>query len=113
MPLCRRGLLAYVYNGVSLTMNALVVGSGSYIVRLSVCDLHGPTCRKAGVEGFITNHSLRCTGTTQLFQKGVDRKLIKEFIGHVSDAVDAYAITSDEQHEAMSKILTSGGDVMR
>ena len=40
----RRGLLAYVYSGVSLTMNdALVVGSGSYIVRLSVRDLHGPT----------------------------------------------------------------------
>ena len=43
LPLCRRGLLAYVYNGVSLTMNALVAGTGSYIVRLSVRDLHGPT----------------------------------------------------------------------
>ena len=41
---CRRGLLAYVYSGVSLTMNnPLVAGSGSYIVRLSVRDLHGPT----------------------------------------------------------------------
>ena len=42
----RRGLLAYVYSGVSLTtqlLNALVVGNGSYIVRLSVRDLHGPT----------------------------------------------------------------------
>ena len=39
----RRGLLAYVYSGVSLTMNALVAGNGSYIVRLSVRDLHGPT----------------------------------------------------------------------
>ena len=39
----RRGLLAYVYSGVSLTKNALVVGIGSYIVRLSVCDLYGPT----------------------------------------------------------------------
>ena len=40
---CRRGLLAYVYNGVFVWMNALVAGSGSYIVRLSVRDLHGPT----------------------------------------------------------------------
>ena len=39
----RRGLLAYVYNGVSLTMNALVAGNGSYIVQLSIRDLHGPT----------------------------------------------------------------------
>ena len=53
-------------------------------------------CKKAKVEGFITNHSLRKTGTTKLFVNGVDRKLINEFIGHASDAVDAYTITSDE-----------------
>ena len=43
---CRRGLLAYVYNGVSLTMivlNALVAGNGSYILRPCGHDLHGPT----------------------------------------------------------------------
>ena len=63
-------------------------------------------CKKAKVEGFITNHSLCRTGTTKLFVKGIDRKLIKEFTGHVSDAVDVYAITSDEQHQAISNILT-------
>ena len=42
-PLCRRGLLAYVYNSVSLTTSALVAGNGSYILRLSGLDLHGPT----------------------------------------------------------------------
>ena len=40
---CRRGLLAYVYNSVSLTKNALVAGTGSYIVRPCGHDLHGPT----------------------------------------------------------------------
>ena len=40
---CRRGLLAYVYNGVSVWMNALVAGNGSYIVRPCGHDLHGPT----------------------------------------------------------------------
>ena len=42
----RRGLLAYVYNGVSLTtdvLNALVAGNGSYIVRPCGHDLHSPT----------------------------------------------------------------------
>ena len=46
LPLCRRGLLAYVYSGVSNKecMNeCLSGGNGSYIVRLSVRDLHGPT----------------------------------------------------------------------
>ena len=40
---CRRGLLACVYNGVSLSTDALVVGNGSYIVRPCGHDLHGPT----------------------------------------------------------------------
>ena len=38
-----RGLLAYVYNGVSLTTDALVAGNGSYIVRPCGHDLHSPT----------------------------------------------------------------------
>ena len=40
---CKRGLLAYVYNGVSDWMNALVAGNGSYILQLIGLDLHGPT----------------------------------------------------------------------
>ena len=43
LPLCRRGLLAYVYNGVSVTTSALEVGNGSYILRLTGHDLHGLT----------------------------------------------------------------------
>ena len=42
----RRGLLAYVYSGVFVWMNTtecLSGGNCSYIVRLSVRDLHGPT----------------------------------------------------------------------
>ena len=42
-PCSRRGLLAYVYNGVSDRMNALVAGNGSYIVWPCGHDLHGPT----------------------------------------------------------------------
>ena len=40
---CRSGLLAFVYNGVSPTINALVVGNRCYILQLSGLDLHGPT----------------------------------------------------------------------
>ena len=39
----RHGLLAYVYNGVSLSTDALVVGNGSYIGRPCGHDLHSPT----------------------------------------------------------------------
>ena len=41
---CRRGLLACVYSGVFVWMNECLSGGNcSYIVRLSVRDLHGPT----------------------------------------------------------------------
>ena len=43
VPCSRRGLLAYVYNGVSDRMSALVAGNGSYIVWPCGHDLHGPT----------------------------------------------------------------------
>ena len=43
VPCSRRGLLAYVYNGVSLTASALVAGNGSYILRPCGHDLHGRT----------------------------------------------------------------------
>ena len=65
--------------------------------------------KKAKLEGFFTNHSLRRSATTRLFQAGVDRKLIKEFTGHSSDAVDAYQITSDEQRRSLSAII--GGNM--
>ena len=39
----------------------------------------------AKLNGFFTNHSLRCSGTTRLFQNGIDRKLVKESTGHTSD----------------------------
>ena len=54
--------------------------------------------KDAGIEGYFTNHSARCTGGTCLFRGGVNRKLVK-------DAVDKYQINSDEQREAMSKII--------
>ena len=64
--------------------------------------------KSAKLDGYFTNHSLRCTSTTRLFREGVDRKLIKEFTGHTSDAVDLYQVTSDKQREVMSKIV--GGE---
>ena len=50
--------------------------------------------KSAKLDGFFTNYSLRCTITTHLFQAGVDRKIIKEFTCHKSDAADQYTITA-------------------
>ena len=65
----------------------------------------GKLLKSAELDGFFTNHSLRRTGTTRLFQADVSRKLVKEFTGHRSAAVDQYQITSNPQHQQMSEIL--------
>ena len=67
--------------------------------------------KSAKLDGYFTNHSLRRTGTTRLFQAGIDRKLVKEFTGHRSDAVDQYQITSDRQREVISKVI-EGANVL-
>ena len=59
-----------------------------------------------GFKGYFTGHSLRCTGGSRLFQAGVERKLVMETTGHTSDAVDKYQITSDEQRQKISNILS-------
>ena len=57
------------------------------------------------IQGYFTNHSACRTRGTRLFQAGVERKLVKEATGHISDAVDKYQITSADQRRAMSNIL--------
>ena len=54
---------------------------------------------------FYSNHSLRRSGTTHLFRAGIDRKLVKEFTGHTSDAVDSYQITSNKQRAMLSNVI--------
>ena len=40
-----------------------------------------------------------------MFQAGVPKKIIKEITGHRSDALDKYAMTSEEQKEYASNVL--------
>ena len=61
--------------------------------------------KNAGLDGFFTNHSLRRTAATRLFQSGQNVKLIKEVTGHISDAVEKYETTSDAQRMRISSII--------
>ena len=65
--------------------------------------------KDAGLDGYLTNHSLRCTCATRLFQAGESTKLVKEVTGHVLDAVEKYQETSEEQRMRVSNIIH--GDV--
>ena len=73
------------------------------------CTLAGTVarlCKAAGITGYRTNHSLRATTATRLYQAGVDEQLIMERTGHHSvDGVRSYKRTSAEQLENMSDIL--------
>ena len=57
------------------------------------------------IDRYFTNHSLRRSAPTRLFQAGVDRKMVKEITGHRSDAIDCYQVTSDRQKMHISEII--------
>ena len=43
----------------------------------TLCKIVKNLLKSAKLDGYFTNHSLTCTGTTRLFQAGVDRNIIK------------------------------------
>ena len=63
-------------------------------------------CIEAGITGFKTNHSLRDSAATQLFEEGLDKQLIMEWAGHKSiDGVCTYKRTLEKQCQEVSDIL--------
>ena len=63
-------------------------------------------CEKAGIEK-KTNHSLRATGATRMFEAGVPEKLIQQRTGHQSlDSLRLYERSSVEQQGVVSEILS-------
>lgn len=65
-------------------------------------------CNKARIEGNKTNHSLRATGATALFESGIPEKVIQERTGHRSvEALRTYEHISEKQHIKVSSILSA------
>ena len=81
--------------------------AGQVVGENSIAKVVKELMKEAKIDVFFTNHSLRRSGCTRLFNAGIDRKLVKEATGHRSDAVDAYQVTSDEQRLTMSKVIAS------
>ena len=64
-------------------------------------------CALAGIEGRVTNHSLRATSATQMYEMGVPEKIIQERTGHRSlEALRVYERTNTHQQETASNILS-------
>ena len=69
-------------------------------------------CADAVIGGSKSNHSLRATGATELYQAGVPEKVIQERTGHLSLAgLRQYERTSEKQHEAVSQVLAAKENV--
>ncbi|XP_048240336.1 uncharacterized protein KIAA1958-like [Haliotis rufescens] len=62
-------------------------------------------CKAAGFSGFYTNHSLRATTATRLYDSGVDEQLIAEKTGHKSIAIRSYKRTSKEMADTVDSIV--------
>ncbi|XP_067664653.1 zinc finger MYM-type protein 2-like [Haliotis asinina] len=63
-------------------------------------------CAEAGIEGRKTNHSLRCTAATRLYEANISEQQICEQTGHKSEAVRVYKRTSDQQQAMASDVLS-------
>ncbi len=59
------------------------------------------------MEGKYTNHSLRATCATRMFEAGIDEQLIKTFTGHKSDSVCDYKRVNDGLLRKANNAVTS------
>ena len=64
-------------------------------------------CSKAKLDGFYSNHSLRSTSGTKLYQNDIDEQLIQEITGHRSLAIRSYKCTCDQQCKVASNLIFS------
>ena len=53
--------------------------------RDKLCKFLSDMCEAAGIEQKKTNHSLRATGATEMFNATVPEKLIRDVTGHQSN----------------------------
>ena len=45
-------------------------------------------CKEAGLEGNFTNHSLRITCASRMYERQMPEQMIKEITGHRSDCIE-------------------------
>ena len=63
-------------------------------------------CKSAGLQGKFTNHSLRATSASRMYQSVVPEQVIKEVTGHKSDCVRIYKRTTDDIREKASNTVS-------
>ena len=62
-------------------------------------------CKEGGLIGHYTNHSLRATCASRMFDQNVPEQIIKEVTGHRSDCVRVYKRTGDHLRQVASNVV--------
>lgn len=75
------------------------------LIASQVSDTVSRLCKAAGFVGFFSNHSLRATCATRLFDADVDEQLIKLKTGHASDAVRSYKRVAENKLESLTDVV--------
>ena len=65
-------------------------------------------CKEGGIDGKFSNHSLRVTCASRMYENDVPEQIIKEVTGHHSDCVRVYKRTSDKMREHASLMVSKG-----
>ena len=68
-------------------------------------------CESAGFDGHFTDHSLRATTATRLFEAKVDEQLIMQRTGHTSRAVRSYKRVGEKLRVVTSDELNRRADI--
>ncbi|CAC5423579.1 unnamed protein product [Mytilus coruscus] len=80
------------------------------IGRHSLANIEASICQEAGIGGYRTNHSLRPSAATRMYDAGVDEQLICEVTGHRSNAVRNYKRTNEKQKRKINSVIQGRTD---
>ncbi|CAC5358886.1 unnamed protein product [Mytilus coruscus] len=80
------------------------------IGRHSLANIVASICQEAGIGGYHTNHSLRASAATRMYDAGVDEQLICEVTGHRSNAVRNYKRTNEKQKRKINSVIQGRTD---
>ena len=101
----RDALFKSLYLQPKSKFNCQVKFTSNPIGHNKLADFTKIMMAEAGVKGHFTNHSLRVTTATRMFQAGLPEQLIKQQTGHKSEAVRTYKRPSEAQMFEVSSVL--------
>ena len=79
--------------------------SSQVVGQNTISEVVKTLMQDAGIKGFFTNHSARRTWGMRLFRASVQRKLVKEYTRHSSNAIDQFQIMSHQQRLMIPEVL--------